>query len=339
MIVKRLPPHPLGRQKTQPGEKKEREKSEAMRVLVTGGAGFIGSHLVEVLIQEGHSVCVFDNFSKGSPANLAKVKDSPLFQCIDGDIRNQAQVHAAVSQKDFIFHLCDNSDIRYAADHAEDYLNQNVLGGFYVLEAMRAHGVKKIMFPSSTTVLGDAKVVPTPESYGPLQPMNIYGGAKMACEGLISAYAHTFDLQAWIFRFVGIIGGRMDHGVIFDLMQKLKKDPKNLEILGDGSQRRSFMLVDDCVRAILKSTREVHEKVNLVHIGNRDQISVTEVAQAVCQGLGLPDVAFHYTGGKRGWRGDAFTNFIASNTLDQLHWQAEFDSKAAVMETVKRLNA
>jgi UDP-glucose 4-epimerase len=309
-----------------------------MKVLVTGGAGFIGSHLVEFLLGQGHQVRVFDNFSTGKREHLKKAEQNTQFSLMEGDICDSSAVDRAVASQDFVFHLCDNSDIRFAAEHTRDYINQNILGGFHVLEAMKKHGVKKIAFPSSTTVLGDATVVPSPESYGPLQPMNLYGGAKLAMEGLLSAYAHTFDMQTWIFRFVDIIGGRIDHGVIHDFIKKLRKNPAELEILGDGSQRRSFLLIDDCVRAIWQSIENFKQPVNLVHIGNGDQIDITTVGHLVAETLGLKDVAFRYTGGKKGWRGDSFTNFIQSNSLTPLGWKAELDSTGAVREAARRLS-
>lgn len=308
-----------------------------MKILVTGGAGFIGSHLVEFLVGQKHDVLVFDNLSSGKLANLDKVRQAANFRYINADIRNPAQVDEAVSGRDFVFHLCDNSDIRYAADHPADYINQNILGGFHVLEAMKKYGVKKIAFPSSTTVLGDATQVPTPETYGPLQPMNLYGGAKMAMEGLLSAYAHTFDLKAWVFRFVDIIGGRIDHGVIHDFIKKLRRNPRELEILGDGSQRRSFLLIDDCIRAIWRSIEAFEQPVNLVHIGNREQIDITSVGHLVAEVLGLSSVTLRYTGGKKGWKGDSFSNFIQSNRLETLGWRPELDSTAAVREATRRL--
>lgn len=310
-----------------------------MKILVTGGAGFIGSHLVEFLIAQGHSVLVFDNLSTGRMSSLARVKDSPRFAFVQADVCDAAAVDAAVKGQDFVFHLCDNSDIRFAASHTEDYVRQNILGGFHVLDAMRKHGVTKVAFPSSTTVLGDATVVPTPESYGPLFPMNLYGGAKMAMEALLSAYAFTFDFQVWIFRFVDIVGGRIDHGVIFDFIKKLKKNPRELEILGDGSQTRSFMIVDDCVDAIWQSITRATERVNLVHIGTPDRTDITRVGHLVCEVMGLSDVQFKYTGGKKGWRGDAFTNFIGCETLDRLGWKARLSSVDAVKEAARRLIA
>jgi len=308
-----------------------------MRILFTGGAGFIGSHAVEHLLGLGHQVTVFDDLSTGKLKNLKNVLDHENLKFVQGDIKNRTSIEPHIEGQDLVYHFCDNSDIRFAASHPETYLNQNIYGLFYVLEAMRKYGVKKIIFPSSTTAFGQAVDVPVPENYGPMKPVNIYGGAKAAAEALISAWAHTYDLQAWIFRFVGIIGGRMDHGVTFDLIKKLNSNPSSLEILGDGSQQRSFMLVDDCVEAIWKSYNELSEAVNLVHIGNVNQISIKETAQIICKKLEFNDVEFKYTGGKVGWKGDVPSNYIKANTLDKMGWKPKYDSAAAVAEAAQRI--
>lgn len=308
-----------------------------MKILVTGGAGFIGSQLVEFLLNKGDAVTVFDNLSTGKEENLEQARTFKDFIFVKGDIKDSALVDSTVKGHEMVFHLCDNSDIRFAASHPNDYFNQNIFGAFYLLESMRKWGVKKIIFPSSTTVLGDANQVPSPESYGPLQPMNLYGGAKMACEGILSAYAFTFDMHAWLFRFVDIVGGRMDHGVIHDFVKKLKKNPKELEILGDGSQRRSFLLIDDCIDGIWKAIHQFEKPVNLVHLGNTDQISITRVGELVCQAMELEHVTFKYTGGKKGWKGDSFTNFISNDSLKSAGWHSSFASEATVLEAAKRL--
>jgi UDP-glucose 4-epimerase len=238
-----------------------------------------------------------------------------------------------------VFHFCDKSDIRFAAEHPRDYVDQNVMGAANVLESMRKWRVPKIVFPSSTTVLGDAATVPTPEHYGPLKPMNLYGGAKAACEGLITAYAYTFDMSATILRFVDVVGDRIDHGVSYDFIRKLRANPSELEILGDGSQVRSFVLVDDCIRGIWKAVSSCEGTASIVHLGNVDQINITQVAEIVCHVMGLEKVRFKYTGGKKGWKGDAYSNVIASNTLDALQWRPEHSSEDAVRETARRLLA
>ena len=306
-----------------------------MKILVTGGAGFIGSHLVEFLVARAHEVTVLDDLSTGKLSSLAAVSDR--LRVVVGDIKDAAAVDEVVRGQELVFHLCDNSDIRFATSHARTYLDQNVLGCFQLLESMRRHGVRNIVFPSSTTVLGDATVVPTPESYGPLHPMNLYGGAKLAAEALISAYAYSFDWRAFIFRFVDIIGARIDHGVIFDFVRKLKTDPARLEILGDGAQQRSFLLVEECVEAMWLAIERCDATVNTIHLGNADQISITRVGELVCAAMGLSDVRFDYTGGRRGWKGDAYTNFLSNDTLGRLGWRPRHDSARSVSEATASL--
>ena len=307
------------------------------KILVFGGAGFIGSHLTEQLIQEGASVTVFDNLKTGRTANLAKVWQHPGFRFVEAEVRDRAKVEETVPGHDIIFHFCDDSDIRSAAEHPDTYVEQNIMGLFYVLESMRRNGIRQILFPSSTTVFGELANPPASESHGPMIPLNLYGGAKLAAEGLISAWAHTYDIQAIVFRFVGIIGGRMDHGVVHDFVRKLQKDSKQLEILGDGTQKRSFVLVDDCVQAMLFALSATRKSYNLVHIGNVDQISVNETAEVICRVMNLKGVNLRHTGGKVGWKGDVTSNFIATETLTALGWKPRHSSGEAVFEATTRL--
>jgi UDP-glucose 4-epimerase len=307
------------------------------KVLVFGGAGFIGSHLSERLIQDGASVTVFDNLQTGRLANLTAIQKHPAFRFVKAEVRDRKKVDEVVPGHDIIFHFCDDSDIRSAAAHPDTYVEQNIMGLFYVLEAMRRNGIRIILFPSSTTVFGELSNPPASESHGPMIPLNLYGGAKLAAEGLISGWAHTFDFLAIVFRFVGIIGGRMDHGVVHDFVRKLQKDPTQLEILGDGSQKRSFVLVDDCVEAMLFALARTMKSYNLVHIGNVDQISVNETAEAIIKVMKLGDVKLRHTGGKVGWKGDVSSNFIATETLTALGWKPARSSREAVAEAATRL--
>jgi UDP-glucose 4-epimerase len=307
------------------------------KVLVFGGAGFIGSHLTERLMADGASVTVFDNLKTGRTANLAKVWKHPGFRFIEADVSDRKKVDETVPGHEIIFHFCDDSDIRSAAEHPDTFVEQNIMGLFYVLEAMRRNGIRVILFPSSTTVFGELANPPASESHGPMMPLNIYGGAKLAAEGLISAWAHTYDFRAIVFRFVGIIGGRMDHGVVHDFVRKLQTDPAQLEILGDGTQRRSFILVDDCIEAMLFALAKAAKNFNLVHIGNVDQISINEAADAICEVLKLKNVKRRYTGGKVGWKGDVTSNFIATETLTAWGWKPPHSSREAVFEAAGRL--
>lgn len=307
------------------------------KALVFGGAGFIGSHLTERLIQEGAAVTVYDNLKTGRTANLAKVWRHPGFRFIEADVCERNKVEEAVPGHEVIFHFCDDSDIRSAAEHPDTFVEQNIMGLFYVLESMRRNGIRLILFPSSTTVFGELAHPPASELHGPLTPLNIYGGAKLAAEGLISAWAHTYDFRAVVFRFVGIIGGRMDHGVVHDFVRKLQKDPKRLKILGDGTQSRSFVLVDDCLEAMLLALAKTTKNYNLVHIGNVDQISVNETAEVISQVMKLKGVKLHRAGGKVGWKGDVTSNFIATETLTAWGWKPRRSSREAVFEAASRL--
>lgn len=309
------------------------------KILVFGGAGFIGSHLTERLVDMGASVTVFDNLQTGRTANLSKVWEHPAFRFIQAEVRDRRKVEEIVPGHEIIFHFCDDSDIRSAAAHPDTYVEQNILGLFYVLEAMRKNDIRVILFPSSTTVFGELANPPASEAHGPMRPLNLYGGAKLAAEGLISAWAHTYDFRALVFRFVGIIGGRMDHGVVHDFVRKLQKDPTQLEILGDGSQQRSFVLVDDCVEAMLFALARSAKNYQLVHIGNRDQISINETARAILEVMNLKNVKLNYTGGKVGWKGDVTSNFIATETLTTWGWKPPRSSREAVVEAARRLAA
>jgi UDP-glucose 4-epimerase len=307
------------------------------KILIFGGAGFIGSHLAEQLLAQGASITVFDNLKTGRTSNLAKVWDDKNFRFIEADVSERKKVDETVPGHEIIFHFCDDSDIRTAAEHPDTFVEQNIMGLFYVLEAMRKNKIRTILFPSSTTVFGELKNPPASESHGPMIPLNIYGGAKLAAEGLISAWAHTYDFCAIVFRFVGIIGGRMDHGVVHDFIRKLQKNPAQLEILGDGTQQRSFVLVDDCVAAMLFALARAEKNYNLVHIGNVDQISINETANAIFEVMNLKNVKLDHTGGKVGWKGDVTSNFIATETLAAWKWKPPRTSREAVLEAAKRL--
>lgn len=309
-----------------------------MKILVIGGAGFIGSHLAEYLIRAGHRVTVFDNLSRGKLKNLAGVDGWPKLKFIRADIEDPKKLRSAMKGQEFVFHFADNTDIRSASLHPKDYVQGNIMGAFSILEAMRMTGVKRIAFPSSTTVFADATRIPTPEDYGPLLPKTLYGGAKLASEGLIASWAHTYGIKAWIFRFVDIVGGRMDHGVLFDFLHKLHKDPARLQILGNGKQLRSFFLVDECVRAMWFVIRRSRDGINLFNIGSTDQIPITRAAQIITQAAGLPKVRFSYTGGSRGWRGDALSNFLDIRKLQCLGWRSPWNSESSLEEATRRLS-
>ncbi|HIA77562.1 MAG TPA: SDR family NAD(P)-dependent oxidoreductase, partial [Gammaproteobacteria bacterium] len=224
-----------------------------MRALVTGGAGFIGSHLVDRLLQDGHHVRAFDNFSTGQRRFLASAQTNDQFELIEGDLIDEQQIEAAMRGVDFVWHLAANADVRLGTDQPRRDLEQNTIATANVLEAMRQNEVGHIAFSSTGSIYGEASVIPTPEDCPMPVQTSLYGASKLACEGMISAYCEGFAMRGWIFRFVSIVGERYTHGHIFDFYRKLLNDPDNLHILGNGKQRKSYLYIHDCLNAMFKA--------------------------------------------------------------------------------------
>ncbi len=308
-----------------------------MKSFVTGGAGFIGSHLVDSLIQDGGQVTVFDNLCSGKPEFMAQHEDNPNFKFVQGDLLDLELLKEHLTNYDHVFHIAANPDIRLGTEVTDTDLKQGTIATYNVLEAMRVNAVKNIAFSSSSTVYGEADLIPTPEDYGPLVPISLYGAAKLASEALITAYANTFEMNGWIFRFANIIGDRGTHGILVDFINKLRANPQELEILGDGSQAKSYLLVQECVEAILFAINNSHKKVNIFNLGSTDQISVTRIAEVVVEELGLENVSFNYTGGKRGWRGDIPKMMLAIAKINELGWQPTHSSEDAIRVSIKSL--
>jgi len=311
---------------------------EDRSILVTGGAGFVGSHLVDRLI-ESNRVTVLDNFSSGKMEFLEGHNSDTKFGLIEADLLDQEAVEAALVGKDLVFHLAANPDVKIGAEDTRTHLDQNVIATYNLLESMRKTGVSEIAFTSTSTVYGEAKVAPTPEDYGPLLPISLYGASKLACEALISAFCSTFEMRSWIFRFANIVGERGTHGVIVDFIKKLENDPKTLEILGSGRQRKSYLLVDDCVDAMIFSLAAASDRVNVFNIGSKDSVDVTEIADVVAEKMGLEGVRYRYTGGidGRGWRGDVKTMLLSIEAMERLGWTPRFNSRQSIEAAVEAL--
>ncbi|KUK17753.1 NAD-dependent epimerase/dehydratase family protein [Thermococcus sibiricus] len=313
-----------------------------MKVLVTGGAGFIGSHLVDRLMEGGHEVRVLDDLSAGSLENLKGGIDHERFEFMHGDLRRRDICEKAVKGVDAVFHLAANPEVRIGTQSPELLYETNVLITYNLLEAMRKEDVKALAFTSSSTVYGEAKTIPTPEDYGPLEPISVYGGAKLAAEALISGYAHTFDVKAVVFRLANIIGKRSNHGVIYDFINKLKKNPNRLEILGDGTQRKSYLHVSDTVEAMLYLFKEFlkEDKIyDAYNIGSEDWITVTEIAEIVSKEMDL-NPEFYFTGGVdggRGWKGDVKIMLLSIEKAKAKGWKPKMNSREAVEKTVREL--
>ena len=309
-----------------------------MRVLVTGGAGFVGAHLVDILVENGNSVVVYDNLSSGKPHFLQHHIDSGnAVEIVKADLLDLDTLKENMVGIDIVFHLAANPDIRLGTEVTDTDLKQGTITTYNVLEAMRVAGTKKIAFASSSVVYGEASVMPTPEDYGPLFPISLYGASKLASEGLISAWVGTFDIQAWIFRFANVVGNRGTHGVIFDFVHKLKNDPTRLEVLGDGNQAKSYIEVRDCVRSMYHLVSTTDDALNYYNLGSGDVCSVRRIAEIVVEESGLPAVSIEYTGGSRGWAGDVPKASLAVERLNATGFESTYDSEGAIRHTAKAL--
>ncbi len=308
-----------------------------MNYFVTGGAGFIGSNIVDMLIEAGEKVTVYDNLSSGREEFLSQHRNNRNFKMIRGDLLDFELVRKSIKGHDFVFHVAANPDIRYGTTNTEVDLKQGTIATYNLLEAMRQNSIRKIIFTSSSVIYGEAKTVPTPENYGPLMPISLYGASKLSAEALISAFCNSFEMQAWIFRFANIIGKRGTHGVIVDFIEKLKKDSTKLEILGNGKQSKSYLLVDECINAIMHAIKLSNERVNIFNLGCHDQVEVSRIAEILVEEVGLHDVDFVFTGGERGWVGDVPRFLLSTEKINHLGWRAKHNSEEAVRVATKTL--
>lgn len=305
------------------------------RCFVTGGAGFIGSHLVDRLIDEGNQVTVYDNLSSGKEEFIKQHIGKDKFKFIEADLLDLEKVKEAIADHDVVFHLAANPEARLGAEDTKLDLEQETIATHNVLEAMRLNRIKEIVFASSGTIYGETPVIPLPEDYGPALPISLYGAGKLACEGLISAFCHTFDMQTWIFRFANIVGKRATHGVIFDFIQKLKQNPYELEILGDGKQCKPYLHVEDCIDGMLFGFRNSHNKVSVFNLGCSTATDVTTIAKTLTEAMGSTGVKFKYTGGDRGWPGDVPQVRFDVTKMSQLGWKPKYTSDEAVRRAIR----
>ncbi|QKG92387.1 NAD-dependent epimerase/dehydratase family protein [Halorubrum sp. SS5] len=299
------------------------------RVLVTGGAGLVGSHLAAALLDRGATVRVADDLSKGT---RDRVPDGAEF--VEADVTDpDAVARAVTADLDAVFHFAAYTDTNYDDDRA--LFEENTAMTYNVLERMREVGVDRFAFTSSSTVYGEAPR-PTPEDYAPLEPISMYGSAKLADEALISTFAHSYGIRSWVFRFANIVGPRQRGNVIPDFIQKLDDDPTELEILGDGRQEKSYMHVTECVDAIQHVVEHADDDLNVYNLGTRTTTSVTRIADVVSEELGV-DPAYSYTGGDRGWTGDVPKMRLSIEKLSALGWEPSIESDEAVRRSAREL--
>jgi UDP-glucose 4-epimerase len=314
---------------------------EGRRVLVTGGAGFIGSHLVDTLMEEKAEVRVIDNLTSGSIENIKRWVIHPSFEFIRGDLLNEEDIKRTADGCELVFHLAANPEVRVGASEPRVHFDQNAVSTYHLLEALRKSGtLSQMVFTSSSTVYGDASEIPTPEDHGPLKPISIYGASKLASEALISSFAHTYGFKAIICRLANIVGPRSKHGVIYDFIEKLRANPTELEILGDGTQRKSYLYVDDCVSAMMTLLERAEGRVEIFNVGSEDWVDVKTIAKIVMEEMGLKDVSFRFTGGVdggRGWKGDVKYMLLSIEKLKALGWRPKLNSAEAVRKTARGL--
>ncbi len=310
-------------------------------ILVTGGAGFIGSHLVDQLLERGERVRVLDNLSSGSLKNLERWLNSPNLDFMEGDLLDPGDVDKALRGCEAVYHMAAVPEVRLSRASPEEHFKQNIEATYNLLEAIaKGGGVKLYVFASSSTVYGDADVIPTPEDYAPLEPISVYGASKLAAEALSMAYAHTYGFRCIIYRMANIVGPRINHGVIYDFVEKLRRNPKCLEVLGDGTQSKSYLYVADCIEGMLTGVERSSGRVEIFNIGSEDRVGVSAIAHIVIEEMGLSDVEVYYTGGVdggRGWKGDVKLMQLDVSKLKGLGWRPRMGSEEAVRLTAKWL--
>ncbi|MBS7287518.1 MAG: SDR family NAD(P)-dependent oxidoreductase [Candidatus Freyarchaeota archaeon] len=306
-------------------------KIEQLKVLVTGGCGFIGSHLVDRLIEKKCEVVVLDNLSGSTVENIEDHIKSGRVKLVVGDVRDYGKVKECVKYVDIVFHFAAQADVRKSvADPRFDY-EVNVQGTINILEAMRNSDVKEMVFASSGgTLYGEAKQVPTPETLPPC-PISPYGAAKAACEMYLSAYHACYGISSLSLRYANIIGPRSTHGVIYDFYWKLRRNPKMLEILGDGNQSKSYMYVSDCVDASLYLAEKV-AGFDVFNVSSEESLTVRNIAEIVVKELGLDGVEFRYIGGRGGWVGDVPLVLLDISKLKKTGWKP----KVTIREGIRR---
>lgn len=316
----------------------EEKSGVILRYFITGGAGFIGSNLVDRLLKDGHNVTAYDNFSTGQPIFLEEALKNPAFKLVEGDLLDAAKLGQTMPGHDFVFHLAANADVRGGTLATNRDLEQNTLATYNVLEAMRLAGIKRVGFSSTGSIYGEPLVFPTPEDCPFPVQTSFYGASKLAGEGLIQAFCTGFGMQGYIFRFVSILGERYTHGHVFDFYKKLLNDPSQIEILGNGQQRKSYLYVQDCVNAMLTAISTATAPVNIFNLGTAEYCQVNDSLGWICGALNL-NPARRYSGGERGWIGDSPFIFLDCARIRQLGWKPQLTIQQSIIRTLEYLQS
>jgi UDP-glucose 4-epimerase len=310
-----------------------------LRWFVTGGAGFIGSHVVDLLVSAGHQVTVYDNLSLSTDRYIAQYARQGKITFHNRDVTELDPLVAAMAGHDIVFHLAANTDIPSGFTKHRIDLDNDVVATWAVLEAMVKNGVKDILFSSTGAVYGESIEGTFNERSGPLVPLSLYGAGKIASEAFIGAYCNLFGVRAWIYRFGNVIGERTNHGVIYDFIAKLKKRPDVLEILGTGRGEKNYFLVEDCIHGMLY----IHQKLPdgpfpvMVNLGTDSTTKVMDISKIIIEEMGLSNVRYEFTGTPRGWPGDQPVVLLDTTHIHQLGWTCKRTSTEAVRAATRRL--
>ena len=310
--------------------------------LITGGAGFIGSHLAEKLVGEGIETKVLDNFATGRKDNLLGCMDKQNFSLFDLDLGKLGNQEDYLENVEVVFHMAADPEVRTGYDNPKNSFEQNIVNTFNLLQRIKHSKVKKIVFASSSSVYGDAKILPTNEEYGPLCPISHYGASKLACEAIVSSFCYNYDIDGIILRPANVIGSRGRHGLIWDLVHKLKNDKNRLEVLGDGKQTKSFIHISDMIKGILQSMKKGEDGIEIFNVGSEDSIEIINVAKIVCKNMKLPNIEIFTTGGienGRGWKGDIKIAHLDISKLKNMGWQPKLSSLEAADVTSQEIIA
>jgi UDP-glucose 4-epimerase len=310
--------------------------------VITGGAGYIGSHLATKLIEQGHTVKIIDKIPFTKAFRLKKIKNNKRLHYLHLDISNLKKLVPQFRGYEVVIHFAANLDIQEGVKQTDLDLKQGTILTYNVLEAMRLSKIKKIIFPSSSTIYGNAIRTPTPEDAGMLFPLSLYGASKLASEGMISAYCYLYGIKSWVFRFGTIIGSHMERGVIFDFVNKIKKNQGVLEILGDGEQIKDYIQIDDLVEGILHIFKKTNNKINVFNLSSGTTITVNEIAKIILEEMGISKVAIRYKNGPLGWEDSGWAGNVKSfqyniSNLKKTGWSPKLSSKESVRLAVKQI--
>jgi len=311
------------------------------KVFITGAAGFIGSSLADLLLSKGVPVVGWDNLSTGQTEFLVGAEKDPNFKMVQGDNLDLPALTKAMAGCDTVFHLAANADVRFGLEHPSKDLQQNTVATFNVIEAMRANGIKTIAFASTGSVYGEAEIIPTPENHPFPVQTSLYAASKLAGEGLIHAYCEGYKFEGYIFRFVSILGERYTHGHVLDFYKQLLDHPDHLKVLGDGTQRKSYLYVGDCLRAMLhvmgrETAKQAKHRVEVYNLGTDEYCRLNDSIGWICRTMGLKP-RLEYTGGDRGWIGDNPFIFLDNKKIRATGWKPELTIEQGVVRTLEWL--